>query len=176
MRLFGTVAAATALLLASTVFGCGYRAGSLIRVGPHGHVANLLRIGCLDVAVVPVIDSAARGPVAGFSFANRCDRSVVVDLRAVRATAISASGRRVPLQVYDPDRQIRRTVLDARARGHENLEYTMPPEIPPPKRLCLDLSRLNGSQGATPQRGPKVEVCIDAYVNHSPPTLAWSGP
>ena len=58
---------------------------------------------------------------------------------------------------------------DGRARGSENLEYYLLVEGAPPTRLCLDLSRLNRSLRV---RGPKVEVCINAYVKLSPPTVA----
>jgi len=147
--------------------GCGYRAGSLLAIGPHGQAASVQTVGCLDVAVVPIVDGEAAGPVAGYRFANRCDRPLRIDLGAARVTGIFPDGKSRVLRVFDPNGQIRPGTLDARAWGKENLEYELSPESAPPTQLCIDLSRLNASaRGA----GPKVQVCIAAFVNHAPNT------
>lgn len=161
------------LIVVVMLAGCSYRPGTLTAVGPHGTRAELQRLGCLEVAVVPVIDSAANGPVAGFHFANRCNQPVSVDLRAVQATGVFADGRRRTLRVYDPKRQIRRGTLDARAVGSENLEYTLPEQAAPPVRLCLDLSALNASMR---HQGPSVQVCIPVFGGPAVTTLARRRP
>ena len=101
------------------VAACGYRQGTLYAVDPHGHAASIQRLGCLDVAVVPVVDNVAKGAVAGYRFANRCDRPIVVDFRAVRVTGIYADGRSRRMAVYDPEREVRRGTLDARSQGRD---------------------------------------------------------
>ncbi len=154
------------------LMGCGYSPGSLRAHGPNGEAASLQRVGCLDIAVVPIIDSAANGPVAGYRFANRCDSPVPVDLRRVKVMAVFADGRRRELQPYDPNGHIRRGTLDGRASGAENLEYKLPVSLAPPSRLCVDISRINPAMSVA---GPPVEVCIDAYVNRVPDTLARRG-
>jgi|GEM_PF-2945017 len=158
------------LLSAALLLGCGYRPGSLYAVGPHGHRADIIRLGCLDVAVVAVVDEAAHGPVAGYRFANRCDQPMRVDLAAVRASVAFDDGHTSPVRVYDPHGRVRAGVLDPRSSGMENLEYVLPYGNAAPTRLCLDLSRLNAS---TRTVGPRVQTCVDAHANELPaPTVA----
>jgi hypothetical protein len=130
---FLTVAAALAFT------GCGgYQPGSLTVGHPAGEVR---RVGCLDIAVEPVHDAEAVGPVAGITFANRCDAAVRVDLASIRAVGELADGRRARLAMFDPDDVVRPGELEARRSARENIEFQLPEAIETvPARLCLDLA------------------------------------
>ena len=122
-------------VLLALAMGCqGYRPGSLTAT-PLG---SLHHIGCLDVAVDPEADAAARGPVVKLTFANRCDNAVPVDLAAIRASGLLASGERVAMRLFDPEGVVRPGLLDARRMGSETLEYHAPGATPTTD-LCLDL-------------------------------------
>ncbi len=126
--------------LASAVACRGYRPGTLTPEA-SGEVRT---VGCIDVAVVPVRDSAAVGPVAGFTFANRCDAAVRVNLGAIRAVGEYYAGARQPMALFDPNREVRPGMLEARAIAREVLEYQLPSAPGSlPARLCLDLAGID---------------------------------
>jgi hypothetical protein len=145
-----------ALIALAAAAGCGgYHAGSFASI--TGEFAGERRtVGCLDLAVAPVDDAAAEGPVAAVTFANRCDAAVVVDLPSIRATGRGLDGREVAMGVFDPDREIRAGLLEARTIGRELIEFQPLGGGPAPYDLCLDVSRLDpGAPSATP-----VVVCL----------------
>jgi hypothetical protein len=59
-------------------------------------------VGCLDVSVAPVREATSRGRAVRYTFANRCDAAVVVDLGSVRAVGRDTMARDVPLRLRDP--------------------------------------------------------------------------
>jgi len=146
-------------LLLVALPACAYRPDTL-SVVPAGPDAGQLRtVGCLDFAISPLIDPEAEGPAVELTFANRCDEAVVVDLGAIRATAVLGDGSRFSLWPYDPDSELRRATLDARARATENIEYQLPASLREhPQHLCLDISAVDS--GARP--GPRVVACVRA--------------
>jgi hypothetical protein len=118
----------------------GYQPGTL-QVQQHG---ELRTVGCLDIAVAPLDDAAADGPVASISFANRCDAAVQIDLAALRATGVFAARGAVPLQMFDPAGVVRAGMLEARMVGREDIEWSLPSgATEQPAQLCLDLAGLD---------------------------------
>lgn len=118
----------------------GYQPGTLTPES-SGEVRT---VGCLDVAVSSVRDAAAVGPVAGITFANRCDAAVRVDLGAIRAVGEYYAGERHPMALFDPNREVRPGMLEARAIAREALEYQLPTAPASlPARLCLDLAGID---------------------------------
>jgi hypothetical protein len=156
------------LLAAATIAGCGgYRAGSFAGLG--GSFAGERRtVGCLDLAVAPVDDAAAAGPVAAITFANRCDAGVVIDLTAIAATGRDLGGREVAMGRFDPDREIGAGLLEARTIGRELIEYQPLDGGPAPYDLCLDLSAVDVAE---PSPTPVV-VCLRGGT---PSTVARAG-
>jgi len=80
-------------------------------------------VGCLDVAVATVREASLRGRALQYTFANRCDSAVVVDLAAVRAVGRDRGAGEVPLRLRDPRAEVRPIALEARMVGLEMLEY-----------------------------------------------------
>lgn len=145
-----------ALIAVAAAAGCGgYHAGSF--AGVTGEFTGERRtVGCLDLAVAPVDDAAAEGPVAAITFANRCEAAVVVDLPSIRATGRGLDGREVAMGVFDPDREIRAGLLEARTVGRELIEFQPLDGDPAPYDVCLDVSRIDaGAPSADP-----VVVCL----------------
>ncbi len=132
----------------------GYQPGTLTPQA-EGEVRT---VGCLDVAVSPVRDSAAVGPVAGITFANRCDAAVRVELGAIRAVGEFYAGQRQPMALFDPNREVGPGMIEARAIARELLEYQLPADPSSlPARLCLDLSGIDPSAALD----RPVIACID---------------
>ena len=146
-------------LLLLVLPACAYRPDTLAVVTAGPDAGQLRTIGCLDFAISPLSDPEAEGPAAELIFANRCDEAVVVDLGAIRATAVLFDGSRLALWPYDPEGELRRATLDARARANENIEYQLPASLQEhPQHLCLDISAVD--TGARP--GPRVVACVRA--------------
>lgn len=134
-----------ALLTAAAIAGCGgYKAGSF-RALSGSFAGEHRTVGCLDLAVEPVSDAAAAGLVAGITFANRCDVAVVLDLLAIEAVGRDLDGREIPMTAFDPDRELRPGLLEARTIGREVLEYQPLGGGPAPYDLCLDLARVDAA-------------------------------
>jgi hypothetical protein len=152
-----------ALVFAVTLSGCGYKAGSF-KSGLRSFEGERNTVGCLDVAVAPLADAEATGPVSAIRFGNRCDAPVVVDIGAIRATAYDPDGRPTRMIPYDPEHAIRPLRMDARMVGGENIEWHQARSgANPPVRLCLDLAGLD----AEAPRGRPVIICIPAQGSWS---------
>lgn len=141
-------AASVPLLL---IAGCSlpepYVPGSLL-AEPH---ATTIR--CLDVAVDvdddPEIES--NGVLVTITFANRCDRSVPVNLRALKVIGKRTSAP-FPMTVFDPARVIRPGRLDFHATGSEHLEFDSPPTEARPSDVCVDVGAIE-SDAQAPEPG-----------------------
>jgi hypothetical protein len=121
-----------ALALVFITAGCGYRAGSF--VGSRGpFVGFASTVGCLDIAVSREADSDV-GPVLAFDFGNRCSQPIVVDFEHARVEAVTADGRRIALDAYDPDGDIVEHTIDAQLPGHEAIAYASTEPVP---QLCI---------------------------------------
>jgi hypothetical protein len=138
--------------------GCGYRTGSFdwpsYRFG-----AARATIGCVDVAVEQRAISEARGAVLSYAFGNGCDHPAIIDLAAARVVGRDASGQRVALAPYDPDRVIRAAMLDGRTVGHEAIAYAADIDV---HDVCIDLATIAHGEGerwvcVTPSKAEEVQ-------------------
>jgi hypothetical protein len=156
-------AGAVGILLLSA---CGYQAGSL-RPSAAGRVAL---VQCLDVRVEPLADAGATGPAFTYTFGNRCDRAVRVDLAAIEAVGRFADGRHATLAAYDPEHVIHAGLLDPRRSGSESIEYQDPGDpAARPVEVCLTLG---GITGGVPQ--PPIE-CLQPAAPPQPPAAVAGG-
>lgn len=115
-----------------------YQPGTLAPVTGVGAVQTA---GCLDIAVEPVDDQVAAGPVAEIRLGNRCDGAVLIDLASIAATVRLDDGRVGVMRVYDPMGVIRPALLDGRSMAREVLEYHLVPGEAhgrAARQLCLD--------------------------------------
>lgn len=148
---------AIGVLAAGVVGACAYQPGTFRQpmLGDmHGERATA---GCLDVAVAaqvrPSIEGT-EGQVVEVSFANRCNRAVVVDFPALRATGRDRSGAERALSIYDPNGALRPLTLEARRGGREVIELvTATPLDGSVTGACLDIASL--------ARAPETQwVCV----------------
>lgn len=145
------------ILLVLAVAGCGATydrldTEALARRHPWAAVAHR---GCLDLGLqltrhpsVPV-----RFTVVRYELGNRCNRSLAIDLSAVRARARYPDGTELALTRYDPRREVVPATLDLRSRAVEVLAYA--PAIPrdgAPAVVCLALDGVlrDASAASTP--------------------------
>jgi len=77
--------------------------------------------------------------VIAYEFGNRCDKPVVVDLAAARVYGQTHEGDEIKLYAFDPLREIRSMLIDARASGREAIEY---PSASKFERVCLDAAAI----------------------------------
>ncbi len=127
--------------------GCGYQPNSFERgTGTFPGVRDT--IGCLDVAVYGRHDLMKSNPVVEYTFGNRCEHPVVVDLGSIRARGRSAA-REFELVAVDPRMEIRPLPMDGRWTGREIIEYRpRDGEVDPILAVCLDLGSIDGTRGA----------------------------
>ena len=152
-------------LLIAIVAGCGgYNAGTFRDLqGPFGGMnGSTATVGCVEVGVSAMHDSAAGGPVIAYGFGNRCPRAVTLDLKSVRAVGRDAEGHEVALATFDPRDEIRPLPLDGLYSGHENIEYDAPEGSPPIANVCVDIGRIDASE----QRGEQW-VCTSFPVQEA---------
>ena len=113
--------------------GCSYQGGSY-RDMRGAWPGTRVELGCVDLAV-----SRAEGSVIRYSFGNRCDERVLLDLASVR---VMSAG--VAQQPYDPRGEIHAATLPALLYGTERIEYQ-----PGGGPLCVDVGGVNGSIART---------------------------
>ena len=111
---------------------CSYHPGTY-RDWTGAFAGTRREVACVELAIAVDRSSAAEGPVVVYSFGNRCSRSVVIDLRAIRVEA--ADGH--VLAPYDPRGEIVPTRLPARWSGSEHIEYEGAPG-----EVCVDAGSL----------------------------------
>ncbi len=123
---------------ATVLAGCAepYHPGSLVG---ENHT-----YGCIDLSVRSAWPTEAEGPVIEIDLGNRCDHSVLIDLRQLRVAGIDRFGERVALIPYDPDHEIVAARIYANGRGWEHIEYHVPETtaIGELERLEVDLGHI----------------------------------
>lgn len=92
-----------------------------------------LSVQCLDLAISHRRESAH--DVIAYQFGNRCDQPALVDLAAAHVTGDTGDGDVIDLYAFDPMREVRALLLDARAVGREAIEY---PSGTPLQNVCVD--------------------------------------
>jgi len=128
--------------------GCIYHPGSFEDPVGTSFPGTRATVGCLDVAVAAAKDDRATGPVIEYSFGNRCDHRVVVDLRGVRAVGRDATGQTRELRLFDPDAEVKPAELDALVAASEQLEY-LDRDGAALLSVCVDIG---GVESDTPRR------------------------
>jgi hypothetical protein len=138
---------AIAIVLAVCAAGCirPVRPDAVIRLASSSWSER--QVGCLDVRVALAHDPLVpdTSPLVAFDFSSRCRGPTAVHFEAVVARATAADGVEVPLQVFDPHREIHPAWLDVPPGvGAEVLQFD--PPSPGAGRsiesLCVDVSRL----------------------------------
>lgn len=147
---------ALALGLLVPLAGCfgAYEADSLLVDGTgHPHDRGR-RLGCLDVRVQVIRDSAVppSWPVVGLDLGNRCRTPIHVDLRHVGVVArYEGPGRSVRLPAFDPRAEIDAAVLDGRAQAREVIAYVGPDETDErPRSVCVDVAGITAAEPTPP--------------------------
>jgi len=150
------------LTFAIALAGCGYRAGTYRFIGAEFPAAHA-RAGCLDIGVGGHQSSRDDTPVVAYALGNRCDMSAEVDLSAVRAWGIVASGERIPLIPRDPRGEIGRREIAATWAGRAAIEYLPAPRGSRPifVEVCVDLA------GIVPEL-TSFQHCFDPRVSGGP--------
>jgi hypothetical protein len=129
MRAFASVSVVVA--------ACAYQPGSFHAVS-RPFTGEQATIDCLDVA----IERRTERPnetVLGYSFGNRCDHPVLVDLASVAVVGHTREGRELQLMAYDPLHEVRAVWLDGRAIGGEAIAY---PSDAPIGEICVDAAMI----------------------------------
>jgi hypothetical protein len=118
--------------------GCAYQPDSFAHARqPFDGVQ--VTIDCLDLSVGHESYPSATSNVVAYWFGNRCDSPVVVDLASARVVGMASDGSAIDLQAFDPMREIRTLLLDARAVGHEAIDY---PSSLLLKSVCVDAATI----------------------------------
>jgi hypothetical protein len=127
-------------VLAATVAlaGCGYQSGSFDSL-EHPFVGNHVTVDCLDVAVSRRADLPDGHAVVSYTFGNRCDHPVIVDLERVAVVGRTADGQSISLAAYDPHHELAARRLDGRTVGGEAISYE---GTDPPAQICDDAASL----------------------------------
>jgi hypothetical protein len=130
--------------------GCAYQPDSFVHARqPFDGVQ--LTIDCLDLSVGRGTYPSATSNVVAYWFGNRCDTPVVVDLASARVVGMATDGSAIDLQAFDPLRELRLLRLDARAVGHESIDY---PSALALSSVCVDAATIAHVQ-------PTRWVCVD---------------
>jgi hypothetical protein len=125
------------------VAACAYNPGSFQK--PRGGAAfagERATAGCLDVAIAPRWSAYTMGQVLEVTFANRCDRAVVVDFPAMRATGRDEQDRERSMSIYDPAGTLRPLTLEARTMGKEVIELRTAVSSDKTHGTCVDIGAL----------------------------------
>lgn len=126
------------------VVGCSYRPGSFAAPG-RPFAGERMTIDCLDLAVHRRVDMNIDGNAAAiieYSFGNRCDDPVVIDLGRVPVIGRTIDGDEVTLTAYDPAVEMQALELDAGGVGREALAY---PATEALAQVCVDASAIAGA-------------------------------
>lgn len=130
--------------------GCAYQPDSFA----HAHQpfdGVQVTIDCLDLSVARGTYPSETSNVVAYWFGNRCDEPVVVDLASARVLGMATDGSAIDLIAFDPLREIRALRLDARAVGHESIDY---PSALALNALCVDAATIAHVQ-------PTRWVCVE---------------
>ena len=99
-------------------------------------------VHCFDAAVARRYGVHGGAPVLQYSFGNRCDHHVDLDLAAVRVVGRDDAGREIALAPFDPRGEIHPQAIDARMAGSEQIEYPADRSI---VSLCADVGGIDAS-------------------------------
>ncbi len=148
---------ALALALAPLVgAGCSYKPSSFDYYW-HPFAGQRLTGACLDLGIGRDDQGYTLGPVIGYTFGNRCEHRVTVDLASLRVVAHGIDGSVTPLHAYDPNAEIRPATLVALGAGQELIEYRDSAGTPAARTadVCVDI-------GAIEPESPRGErwVCV----------------
>jgi hypothetical protein len=157
------------LVGAAGLSACAYHPGSFTDWSKpfQGERAT---VGCLDFAVDRRGDYE-ESAVFEYSFGNRCNQPVTLDLASIAVWASTASGEQVRLYPYDPAMEVRALPIEGRLFGHEVLSYPLPQ---PATRVCVDVSTI-----APPHTEPSQWMCFDSKphdVAAQPDVVAQGAP
>ena len=130
--------------------GCAYQPDSFAHARQTFDGVQLT-IDCLDLSVRHDPYPSATSNVVAYWFGNRCDTPVVVDLASARVVGMATDGSAIDLSAFDPMREIRSLLLDARAVGHESIDY---PSALMLNSVCVDAATIAHVQ-------PTRWVCVD---------------
>ena len=128
-----------ALILVAVV-GCSYSPDSFSYPGRY-FAGQRVTVGCLDISIDRRADFKENVAVIDYSFGNRCDEPVVIDLGRVPVVGRTEAGEELTLTPYDPNFEIRPLKLDARQAGGEALAY---PTTEPIVQVCVDAAAIAG--------------------------------
>ena len=122
---------------------CAYAPGSFSS-RPSSFPGTRATVGCLDVAASLTGGTVQRGPVIQYTVGNRCDRVTIVDFSAVRARSSAGPTLGPTMMPFDPQRELRPLMMEARSVISEQIEYRhTAPAVG--HALCVDVAGLNGS-------------------------------
>ena len=130
--------------------GCAYQPDSFTHARQSFDGVQLT-IDCLDLSVGHENYPSATSNVVAYWFGNRCDTPVVVDLASARVVGMASDGSAIDLHAFDPMREIRSLLLDARAVGREAIDY---PSAFALHSVCVDAATIAHVQ-------PTRWVCVD---------------
>jgi hypothetical protein len=130
--------------------GCAYQPDSVAHARQSFDGVQMT-IDCLDLSVRRESYPSTTSNVVAYWFGNRCNTPVVVDLASARVVGMATDGSAIDLQAFDPMREIRSLLLDARAVGHEAIDY---PSALALNALCVDAATIAHVQ-------PTRWVCVD---------------
>jgi len=110
-----------AFLAGVLLAGCAYQPSSFR--SETQFLGQRATTGCLDIAIERRDRSTVGEAVLAYSFGNRCDKPVIVDLASATVIGRRTDGGSLVLHPYDPRREIEPRWLDGRAVGRETLAY-----------------------------------------------------
>ena len=127
-------------VLAATVAlaGCGYQSGSF-ESPVREFSGSLITVECLDLAIDRRPDLPDGHAVVSYTFGNRCDHPVLVDLSQVAVLGRDADGRSFELAAFDPRHEIEALRIDGRAVGGEAIAYESEES---PRQICIDAAAI----------------------------------
>jgi hypothetical protein len=130
------------LLLLAGCFSHRYEPGALTDAANGRRHTNARRVSeCIDLATWAISSSEVEPRVLlRIDFANRCDRSFVVDLSKLRVEGAFAEGARSALEPYDPQRTIGPGRLAPHGEASENIAYGTGHPSVLPSAICVDVS------------------------------------
>jgi len=134
-------------VLAVTVLlaGCGYQSGSFDSP-VRQFSGSLITVDCLDIAIDRRPDLPDGHAVVSYTFGNRCDHPVLVDLSQVAILGRDSEGKSFELAAYDPRHEIEALRIDGRAVGGEAIAYESDES---PKQICIDAGGITHAPTAT---------------------------
>lgn len=132
-------ARASFLVASALLGGCAYQADSFRSTHPFRGV--YVTVACLDLAINR--QASVHGKqVVSYEFGNRCDEPAVVDLATLRVFGRNKDGTAVRLIAFDPRRELRPKLLDARASGREVIAYSSAVAV---RSVCIDAGSITHS-------------------------------